>query len=633
MSLKLFFIGMVLFGLAGGFVYLATGGDFSVSTTGDDPLEGSTTLSITGGSATGDKILLLTAVDGSGGYAEGTFTPSTVEAFTGYGPTAEFVLKERLNYAQCGYNFDDYGQVVQKVNAFIRSPIKPRDSGPRCTDVQGNSICGQGYATTKTGQCKYPNNNGQYPDCDCECVKFIDVGVAYQIDPGHTGEYELEKSLEIGNETYTSTLTNSQKQAEVQGITHKVVGSLTGDIQCDAPDSKIVAFIPKGKNEIQILDYREFENVISNKPGIYDGLEAEKSYNARVDSFLQSSGDAGDLCELYDVQTGLTEASVKCKPKPGTSLLIPLTLTEIPHGLLEVVKPSSTWVIDKVEVAEVDAANSAIAKVHVQNTGTQTASVDVSLLGPEKISVYSTRASIDAGETKVVSVNYRGSGIVDDFIVEVTDVNNPSNTASETVSLTINPYCPISSPGANFKKINTVFGCTYYCGESIYSSDQTADCDTITSYDRCEEYTTDPETNLASCTSKLHYDGYHCTGIGSYTTMDNYMDDVHEGLAPFIPAKIDNMVFITEHDDEMICDYAWKFGYGPEGKLSSARADYSLMPESASYAGATSLDEPDTVIQDISSEVEDRTGANPLLCGGFLLLVIVGAVGLYLDMK
>jgi len=608
---------ILLVAAAFGTGFLKLPGSFSMGDSG----QGFTTLSLSGGSAADGEVCLLWAADGSGGSASGIFSPAEIKAFTGVQPAGPFTFTTNLTDAQCRNQFRETGQIIKKVDAYQTDYWKSRDGMPTCTPPsyvsKHNSVCEIGYFTEKVGDCAKPNNDGLYPTCKCNCAKLVDVGVAYKLESFPVVEYGLNVSLNVGGQEYSTLLDNTHKSGTTAGVTHKTIGGLQGDIDCGTISADIVAFIPKGKNEVQIKDFSAYDRVVSQEPSSYNAYQDKDAYNSIVNSFLNSQGDIGQLCELTDVQAGLNEATVSCRPKG--QLTIPLGMSCFPAALIQAVTPSSSWEILGASAISTDAAKVSTVKVDVHNAGGADASADVSLQGPTDASPFSSRAFIKAGETKAVYVQYAGAGLIDDYLVKVTDVNEPSSSASTTVRLEIDPFCSSSSPGPAFLKVSTMAGCTYYCGSSIYSSDLVSNtCQPIKTYDRCTLY--EVVENGTSCKEKEDLEGLHCTGIGKYDSMNSYADYVFEGGKPYIPEKKVNQDFVTYADGKMICDYVWDFGYGPDGELDSARADYTLEEAAASEGG----DIGDVAVD----EIEDKTGLDLSFLPGFAVLGIFGILTL-----
>jgi len=131
----------------------------------------------------------------------------------------------------------------------------------------------------------------------------------------------------------------------------------------------------------------------------------------------------------------------------------------------------------------------------------------------------------------------------------------------------------------------------------------------------------------------------HCTGIGTYTSTDRYMDYVASGQKDsFIPAQKDNMYWM----DFPVCDYVGAYGYDTTtsipSKVENLIFDYTKEPPKAAIDYAYSTSEAPADSTALPVEVVEETRQTE---GGFqtpgnnnvplaLILAIVAGAGILL---
>jgi hypothetical protein len=431
------------------------------------------------------------------------------------------------------------------------------------------------------------------------------------------------------------------------GATHVNCGAISSKSQC----------VNGGCTVIQFVDKYQAQATVQQGYGIVDAYSGKANIPAatvQLSRMLSSSASTGQYCAITNASTAhaITDTYISCNPTGTVS--IPVYNLYINAQEVGIHVPSGIPVIVNTSVIKVEAAQRSVIAVKVRNDGSETDSFDVSVKCSRDLSPFNTRESINAGETKTVNVNYEGAGFIGSCDVTAKSVNSPQNLDTETVKLSIYPFCA-RQPPPNHEKVNTEFGCAFICpnyqtmnGTDVFD----ANCAPMTTYDRCTQYDdnacverngTKTITNESgnfivggeclrtgrACVSSTNYNGFHCTGIGKYTTQNHYMDLVADNVIPaFIPTLQDHKYFITSIDGSPVCQYVNEYGYNNGVALDSLIFDYaptfsSADEDTTQLPVATCASQP-TSCQANYEMSKDGNGCNVCIQSGACLLQPTG---------
>ena len=551
----------------------------------------------------------------------GYYSPDIIAQLTGKRPEQGFTLDVTLVNETIDYHLSNTSYLVQ--NLVVACSQDYLDTMGFCvqrTYCGYNPTWGDNSYILDCKQSKIPIANYK---CYQSCASgYTTKGVTNLIDPTPFLNYNVEVKVTLDDGTvYKTYITpNNQSGAIADFVRIQSNGGLQGIQYPATMSSQIVSYLPAGTSTIQIKDYSTFMALNNFKNTLVDGatrVNSQTTYNAYLSAFLSSTGQMGQYCSQMSVENASTVTSTKVKCVPSQPPLLPiLTIYLNSAKTLKVHVPMGMPDILSASVTKVLAADKSEVSIQVKNTG-ETDTFELSLKCPTDVTAYSTKLEIPAGTTTTGLIDYQGAGIIQNCSVTAKSVNNPANQDATTVKLSIYPICSRTAPNNAAVMVFTERGCAFICpnygtrdtsGNLIDVFD--ASCGRVTNYDRCNYGTEtvpvsckvssdcpklswgeaqctdgnciDPNGNVMTqkggqeCTSENTYTSFHCTGIGKYTPMDNYMDSVKDGAAPFIPEVQPHKYFVASVDNVMVCQYMNEYGYKDGVSLDSLTFDYSL---------------------------------------------------------
>jgi len=501
----------------------------------------------------------------------GYYSPDIIAQLTGKRPEQGFKLDVTLVNETIDYHLSNTSYLVQ--NLVVRCSQDYLDTMGICvqrTYCGYNPTWGDNSDILNCMQSKIPIANYK---CSQSCASgYTTKGVTNLIDPTPFLNYNVEVKVTLDDGTvYKTYITpNNQSGAIADFVRIQSNGGLQGIQYPATMSSQIVSYLPAGTSTIQIKDYSTFMALNNFKNTLVDGatrVNSQTTYNAYLSAFLSSTGQMGQYCSQMSVENASTVTSTKVKCVPSQPPLLPiLTIYLNSAKTLKVHVPMGMPDILSASVTKVLAADKSEVSIQVKNTG-ETDTFELSLKCPTDVTAYSTKLEIPAGTTTTGLIDYQGAGIIQNCSVTAKSVNNPANQDATTVKLSIYPICSRTAPNNAAVMVFTERGCAFICPnygtEDVFDSS----CGKITNYDRCGD---------SNCSYENTYTGFHCTGIGKYTPMDNYMDSVKGGAAPFIPEVQPHKYFVASVDNVMVCQYMNEYGYKDGVSLDSLTFDYSL---------------------------------------------------------
>jgi hypothetical protein len=523
--------------------------------------QGFSTLSLTQGTSflSSDQFfnspvyLLNLAVDGSSGTASGEFTPVDVAAFTGQNrPSGPFTIAVDLQNQTCLYT--------------VKSP--------QTLEVW----------TYSTFQYPCTTSGGAY----CSFPRGTKVGDVYIIDSVAHYNSQVKVDLTASGATHSFVLSPTQPSAQIDDVLRaQFVGSLQGAQSCPVPSADTVLYRPLGSNVLQPKPsyyLAQLQTIQPTSAGYIDGPLYQPAgtsignANQIANNFIGAAAPAGSAYCTSATWSG-TETNLQCTPVSPVS--IPIIKMYVKASVLGVVVPSSMAQIVSISNPTAAAGNTTAIDVTLKNTGDSQDSFDLSVSGKAKVNVQASRISLAAGEQKTATVLIQGAGLIGNYTLTATSVNDPENKDSVTFRLTIDPYCDRQAePGKT--KVSTEYGCAFVCpgtGSDLrertcqafgtfepkgkpYNRTQDASC----SLPSGSYYALNGSFCQKSEDQKDYGSELHCTGIGAYTSLNGYMDSVLAGGAKFVPPEKANAYFLGAP----YCNYWAAYGYRWDGMQAVA---------------------------------------------------------------
>lgn len=533
----------------------------------------------------GQALHIVAAADGSGNGGVITFTPQQA---LGYGISMQEPVIISAEQS-CEYRLKNASAILVEVIESTGNPTWNWDSG-NCQCVFSSTGCSgriakNGWSTCGTYQdlssCTYTNAKGI-----CAYVGLISQGSVYEVEPVEF--FKLRVNISLGDTKYSVVLSPDQKSA-INGILrayHSFSG--VGYQTCAHYGSELVAYVPKNSSAMYLKSKDGYYNALSELSavnGSYSALYLGRArLNTITESFINSQPFLSQYCPITAKNT--YAASFECTPE--SPAVIPVLDIYVKGGqgfVFEqlVGKP----MIINVSTTQADAAQKFYVDVAVLNSAQVPAAFDASVKTAQCPS--SVRESFNAGEQKVIKVPCQGAGIVSSVQVTVNDINNPSNSDSETIRLDVLPIC--SRIPFNPKQVaaNTEYGCFYLCPNQHQNDTNPYTCEILSNYDRCTQ-----RNESGACMEKKSYEGYHCLGIGKYASTNSYMDLVFRGKIPaFVPEIKSHQIFLQPP----YCAYVDEYGY-ENGMPVDLLFNYERMPTGGEYQ---------TYTTEIIEIVENRT--------------------------
>jgi hypothetical protein len=193
-----------------------------------------------------------------------------------------------------------------------------------------------------------------------------------------------------------------------------------------------------------------------------------------------------------------------------------------------------------------------------------------------------------------------------------TSVNTPANTVSQSARLLFDPFCDRQgTPGQT--KVSTEYGCRFVCLNQTGDVRESS-CASFGTFEPSGIPYNRTTPTIGGFTDVDYSGEYHCTGIGAYAPLNNYMDGIFgQSIQPFIPQQTQNTYFLPAP----ICRYVAAYGYHlMSGQLVQVTANeayaYGSSPQQGTSSGSTPAPQPVPPIP-----VQNNTNG---------ILLIVGAV-------
>ena len=548
-----------------------------------------------------------------GKYLQFTITPNDALSLFGVKTEQNIIITEQVIKDQCTMQFSNISDPIysfylqtspsdkfyntQGTWQCTASIANPPYSSSTFTDKYGL------YLATTPFKC-YPPYLTSEGSCQsttgaigCDSAWRKEIGRLYKIDPTSIRrEFAMQINLTIGTKTYTALLTDKNTSVAAGDVFRdELIANLAGSSTCGIPD--IAAYVQNSQttNPLKYVTASSAQNVINQNPVVQDLNSAiinGNDYNSKANAMLSSQVTAGQYGTLTSTPTtSILTTSLSYSPVVGAS--IPLNNFYINAKYVGVIVPSGKPKILNVTAQPASASQRSDVSVTFTNLAekdTFLASINCPKISPQ---VFSIQTEVATNEIKTVNIPTQYAGSVDSCTVSVKSINSPQNTDSSTVNLIYYPYCTRQSLTAAQTLVNTEFGCSYICPNygNISSGKPTdvldGSCQPITTYDRCT-YTN------GTCISKLSYNGIHCTGIGTYLNINDYLDQVNSGkMQPFTPTQKPHQYFIVSSEGKAVCNYINEFGYVDGALNTQTTFDYSKgFPEATP---STITTQPSTV--------------------------------------
>ncbi len=526
---------------------------------------------------------------GSGKYLETTLSPADAQNLFGVITNQPAKITVEVLKDNCRYQFNNISYPIYSY-AIERQSIGYSNGFYTCSCSMANPACNS--ATTQAVKGTYVGTSPikcSVQSCQagstvysgsCDNVWRKQIGVGYKLDPSVAYDFQMRINMTLNNQTYSGTINSQNTSIFTPAFRAELLGQLQGQQSCPAnPD--VAAFVNSSLSSapLKYVSAAQLQAVINQGYSIADlttALSNGDSYNTITSSMLASSPNVGQYASYnFSNTSSLQTAMISIEPTGTVS--VPVFNLYINAQSVGIHVPSGQPKIQSVTASPTLAATRAGVNIQVTNLG-ETDSFDGSVTcGSNPVSPFSSRISVQSNQTVNVSVNTEYAGFIGTCTAEVHSVNSPQKSDSQSVKLTFYPYCARSAPSPAHQMVFTSLGCAFVCpnyGQLDVSTGKPIDvfdasCGVITSYDRCTDY------QNGTCTNQASYTGYHCTGDGTYMTMNNYMDAVLHGAQPFIPAQQANKYFIATVDYKPVCKYIDAYGYSNGQPVASLTFDYA----------------------------------------------------------
>lgn len=522
-------------------------------------------------------------LSGSGGSADFVFDNNFVRDKFGVEIEKTGTFSAEMDGSMCSYRFLNesnyvysYKVIVSKETSFGNF-VACRNPGTQA----GYTYIGSTPATNIRYEGGYKKADG------CEFVYRKTEGVIHYLDPSSFNDFNAKLTMTIDGNPNSAVINQTNPTARNDYFTAEYLGGLQGQQSCPAQPST-TGYIANALTPTP-LSYKgklQADAILTSQMTMVDAksiIANKASHEIIVQNYLASTASTGQYCSINTTPTtSINDAKISCTPVGTTN--IPVFNLYVNADKFVIVKPSGTPKIESVSVGAVTAATRAEVIVKATNTG-DADSFDFAVKCPKDINPFSARENLASQETKDVKISYEGAGLIGECTVTMTSVNSPDKIATETVKLSIYPFCAKSAPSPAHQMVMTEKGCAFICPNYGNSTDVfDASCGVMSNYDRCNYDGTE-------CTSKDTYTGYHCTGIGKYMKTDAYMDEALEGQV-FIPETQEHKYFITTIDSVPVCAYINQYGFSDGVPIDELVFDYSKgFPQATEQAGSGSQDD------------------------------------------
>lgn len=611
-------------------IYLAGGFQSSINF-----LTGYTTLALTQASYissdtffNGEPAYSLTvAVDGSSGKSRGTISPNDILEFTNdKTPSNSFDIEVVLENQTCKYTVQTqssipvyaYSWVPTRVVGGAGGGFPPRDFG------YISSGCAEYVAYTRFTACA--------------SISKTKIGEVYRIDSVSQYDSNLKINLITATENYETRLSTLVKSSEIEGtLRASFVGGLMGTQSCPIPSSDTVLYRPINTNQLLPKSSAYLSSLQLYKDTEPTPQNGYTDRTSLVNAFLASTGFSSAYCS--GVQTIGQETIYSCTPQSPVS--IPLVKLLVKADTLGIVVPSSQPEIIEVKTKLIEPATTFNLPVVIKNVGDETDSFDISVIGKREINTQPTRVSLSAGEQREVSVPIQGSGIIGDYKVLAVSANNPDMKDEYEFRIEIDMFCDRPAEAGKVK-VSTEYGCYYLCQDTFKTDLREKTCEKFGTFETRGAYITYYQSSVTLNGTPIYSttdykDENHCLGIGKYTSLNNYMDNVKAGkIQPFVPSYKENAVWLPAP----ICNYVGLYGYTYDGTKSNQIQEIEYMTTPQANSGVTqTLEtftptelepkqtvEPPVIDAPVISETQENDYLPYILVAVIALIVIVAYV-------
>ena len=400
-------------------------------------------------------------------------------------------------------------------------------------------------------------------------IIYLDPSVVY--DPRVQVNTTVYNSNGIVQENYINYVSGQNRTFYNPAIRGNTLGSLQGFQSCpSAPD--VAVFVSNGGSiPLQYVSKQLAQSIISVGYTMSTPTTIQNqltSYQNQYNQLISTTPDFGQLCQTSSlVNQTYQSAYITCRPSTTTSNLVLSVVfngakagIHVRSGMPQIVSVSNTTLSQAGQVS--------VINVSVRNVANEQDTFEATISCPQDTQIFSGTSTIQAGQTTNIPINYAGSGFISLCNINVRSINSPQNNDSKTVRIAIDPFCGKSALNSNMQKVSTQYGCQFICPNYQGNTDvREADCGIINSYDRCVL-----RNQTGGCVNSQYtsYNGYHCTGIGTYLPMNQYYDGVYRNkIQPFIPQQRNNEIFVVSDSNVMKCQYVNLYGYNNNQQISS----------------------------------------------------------------
>jgi len=587
---------------------------------------------------------MVTRVDGSGQYAEGTFTPELIYQKFGLLVAEPFTIEQGITEQACEYQVTNITYIIQ--NWTVVSSTKTVSCGVSPPAVGSSCGCSAktGYtilAGTITSSSWGSSGNACDSSATCECpaYKSAIAGTVHLIDSSTTFFTKINTTLKIGSVEKSLEVTSEELEKQLEGVMYvKLTGYLTGQRTCPVPAADYSVWRPYNTMNYQIKDKYILNQVVSMCTNVnsVSGVQSCQSALAQIPTT--------HAAEFYNCDNATSDGfSTKIRCVPKTQAVIPETTIILSQGTLGITVPVAIPEIVNVTVASdyTPSANNKITVI-VKNNANVSGAVDIALLGGSDIATVSKRVTLASGETQSVDVFFQGTGIIKTYTVQVSSVTDPDQKDTKEVRIKILPFCDKNKPSAQHVAVYTQYGCEWICpnqykDSTLESDENTAlhnifesDCEIID----LEEYSTSNYQREDGTSGNSYIESEvdprndagekHCKELNKQTGIKNYIAD--------------NMLFIPENKTHQIwlsspyCKYVAEYGYLIDsfGNSQEITEDYEFISStpSVSQIVADSITTPSSTEEETQTSGVGETPSNVGPQEGLLsmntLLIIVG---------
>lgn len=572
-------------------------------------------------------------------------SPEEVNRLYGVSTTKTVTVDGEITKQACTYALSNISAPVYEIGLDLRH-LFCGGSGYYCGDprtapwvkIYTTGINGCNYANYDCTTC----GSGVKPDStSCQGSYYKPIGRIYKIDQSSLQrEFEFKITTTIDGKQYVNYITDKNSTFYNTILRGQYVGSFLGRSSC-APPTLDVFLDTQNSNAVSYVDKVLGDNVGSKSTTIIsshqNAITNGATYNDDVNAMKASSRSApesffGQYCQ-QTTTADITRNTARVSCNPETAAEIPVLQLYFNAAEIKILAPSGQPQIQDVKALPANAAQKLEVAITTKNTA-EKATFDFSL-SCDKISptVFTVRATLDKNEVKTINVPTTYAGVSANCLAQVTSVNSPQIKDSKTVTLTFYPFCTLTNTNPAQSLINSEFGCGYICAN--YKDNQDVldgSCQPINQsiYDRCKSY------NGTLCVGGYTtYLGIHCTGIGTYLSTNQYLDQLNSNkIQPFIPATQPHKFFVVSVNGKPVCNYVNEFGYKDGSSISVDSFDYKTQfPSAIGGAAPPPLTSPNDTPANTppnpnpgTSNPPPSSGLPQLPEGNYLIILITGGI-------